>query len=138
MQGTTALYQAGLLPARLQNQDSTAHSGIASSIVQAIELDCIALGVPVTASWMKQRHSCYPTNQACTVGACAWHTGRTHWYCVQTFGLQRFPMGIVDVLQVEVIVVLAQPGFLQGMVWGLQQKRQCGQYSQLPCTAAPY
>lgn len=91
----------------------------------------------MTASWMKQRHPCYPTNQACTVGACAWHIGRTHWYCVQTFGLQRFPMGIVDVLQVEVIVVLAQPGFLQGMVWGLQQKRQCGQYSQLPCTAAP-
>ena len=56
-----------------------------------------------------------------TMGACAGHEGRTHWYCVQTFGLQCFPMGIIDVLQVEVVVVLAQPGLLQGNFGGAQQ-----------------
>ena len=52
-------------------------------------------------------------SKACTMEACAWDAGRTHWYCVQTFGLQGFPMGIIDVLQIEIVVVLAQPGFLQ-------------------------
>ena len=40
---------------------------------------------------------------------------------MQTFSLQGLPMGIIYVLQVEVVVVLAQPGFLQGNVWGSQQ-----------------
>ena len=59
--------------------------------------------------------------KACTMKACAWHKGRTHWCCVQTFRLQGFPVGIIDVLQVEVVVVLAQPGFLHGNIEGSWQ-----------------
>ena len=53
-----------------------------------------------------------------TMGACAGHEGRTHWYCVQTFGLQCFPMGIIDVLQVEVVVVLGSAWSPAGELWG--------------------